>query len=115
MKKDTTIVQYSLGERIQTVSMTIDSAQLKFLQKFKPDNGTLKLPSENLAATLEEISNELEQKGYSFAEVSLYNTKIKDGILYADLQILPASKRSYSKGGCKRLRKVPQAPISNIF
>ena len=115
MKKDTTIVQFSLGERIQTVSITIDSAQLKFLQKFKPENGTLKLPSENLAATLEEISNELEQKGYSFAEVSLYNTKIKDGILYANLQILPASKRTIQRVVVKGYEKFPNSYIKHFL
>ena len=96
-QQDTTIAKYSLGDKIETISIATNPSHLEFLQKFNLEKGILKIPSEKLTTTLEEISNQLEQKGYSFAEVSLYNTKIKEGILFADLQILPASKRSIQK------------------
>ena len=114
-QQDTTIAKYSLGDKIETISIATNPSHLEFLQKFNLEKGILKIPSEKLTTTLEEISNQLEQKGYSFAEVSLYNTKIKEGILFADLQILPASKRSIQKVVVKGYEKFPSSYIKHFL
>ena len=92
--KDTTKVTYSLGEKIETALLSVDSLHYQLLKKFNIKNGVLEVAAANLETTLEEITQQLDAKGFSFAETSLKNTFVKDRVLFADLQIISSKKRT---------------------
>ena len=92
--KDTIKVNYSLGTKIETALLFIDSLHFKLLKKFNIKDGILKTPAANLENTLMEITKQLDANGFSFSETSLKNTTIKGVVLSADLHIKQSQKRN---------------------
>ena len=75
-------VSYSLGFRVQSVHIYIPSTI-----NHKKRGDTLKLKTSDVESFLHTVSNQLDQEGKSFSEVSLKDLKLKDNNLLATLQI----------------------------
>jgi hypothetical protein len=113
--KDTTRITYSLGEKIETVLLSIDSLHFQLLNKFNIKNGILKIAAPNLETTLEEITKELDTKGFSFAETSLRNTTIKGAVLSAELHIVQSTKRTINSVIVKGYEKFPKSFVTHFL
>ena len=113
--KDTTKVTYSLGEKIETALLSVDSLHYQLLKKFNIKNGVLKVVASNLEITLEEITQQLDAEGFSFAETSLKNTFVKDRILFADLQIISSKKRTINSVIVKGYEKFPKSFVTHFL
>jgi len=75
-------VSYTLGFRVQSVHIYIPNTV-----NHKKRGDTLKLKTGNVESFLNTISNQLDQEGKSFSEVSLKNLKLKKNSLLATLQV----------------------------
>ena len=113
--KDTIKVNYSLGTKIQTALLFIDSLHFKLLKKFNIKNGILKTPAANLENTLIEITKQLDANGFSFSETSLKNTTIKGEVLSADLQIKQSQKRNINSIIVKGYEKFPKSFVKHFL
>lgn len=113
--KDTTKVTYSLGEKIETALLSVDSLHYQLLKKFNIKNGVLKVAAANLETTLEEITQQLDAKGFSFAETSLKNTFVKETVLFADLQIISSNKRTINSVIVKGFEKFPKSFVTHFL
>ncbi|MDG1320954.1 MAG: hypothetical protein P8P28_02875 [Polaribacter sp.] len=113
--KDTTKVTYSLGEKIETALLSVDSLHFQLLKKFNLKNGVLKIPVSSLESTLKEITQQLDANGFSFAETSLKNPFIKDRVLVADLQILSSKKRTINSVIIKGYEKFPKTFVNHFL
>jgi hypothetical protein len=115
IQKDTTFATYSLGEKIETALLSIDSTHFGLLKKLTLKKGLLKIPAANLEATLLNISKELDVQGHSFSEVSLKNTKIKDAVLYADVHLLKSKKRNINSIVVKGYEEFPKSYVEHFL
>jgi|TARA_B110000238_G_scaffold197975_1_gene241664 hypothetical protein len=113
--KDTTKVTYSLGTKIETALLSIDSLHFKLLKKFNIKNGILKTPASNLENTLMEITKQLDANGFSFSETSLKNTTIKGAVLSADLHIKQSQKRNINSIIVKGYEKFPKSFVKHFL
>jgi len=113
--KDTTKVTYSLGEKIETALLSVDSLHFQLLKKFNLKNGVLKIPVSSLESTLKEITQQLDANGFSFAETSLKNPFIKDRVLVADLQIISSKKRTINSVIIKGYEKFPKTFVNHFL
>lgn len=75
-------VSYSLGFRVQSIHIYIPNTI-----NHKKRGDTLKLKTSDVESFLHTVSNQLDQEGRSFSEVSLKNLKLKDNNLLATLQV----------------------------
>ena len=113
--KDTTKVTYSLGVKIETALLSIDSLHFQLLKNFNIEKGVLKIAAANLENTLKEITQQLDAKGFSFAETSLKNTTIKGPILFADLHIEQSKKRTINSVVIKGYEKFPKSFVTHFL
>ena len=113
--KDTTNVTYDLGEKIENALLSVDSLHYQLLKKFNIKNGVLKVAAANLETTLEEITQQLDAKGFSFAETSLKNTFVKETVLFADLQIISSNKRTINSVIVKGFEKFPKSFVTHFL
>ncbi|MDT7832744.1 hypothetical protein RQM59_10165 [Flavobacteriaceae bacterium S356] len=81
-------VNYSLGFRIESVHIYIPTS-INHLKK----GDTLKLKTNNVESFLSSISNQLDQEGKSFSEVSLKNLQLKNTILLGTLHVIERNIR----------------------
>lgn len=113
--KDTIKVNYSLGTKIETALLFIDSLHFKLLKKFNIKDGILKTPAANLENTLMEITKQLDANGFSFSETSLKNTTIKGVVLSADLHIKQSQKRNINSIIVKGYEKFPKSFVKHFL
>jgi hypothetical protein len=114
-QKDTTYVKYNLGEKIEKVFLKINPADLELLKKINPKKNIIEIPITKLQFTLLEISKELDNKGFSFSETSLKNTKIKGRFLFADLHILKSTKRKINNIVIKGYERFPKSYLKHFI
>ena len=80
--------QFSLGEKTKWISISIGSnALIKNIVTANISDGKIDIPYQNIEAFLKQTLEQLEQKGFSLAELKLINLEKKDGKLTADLKI----------------------------
>ncbi len=112
---DTTKVTFSLGDKIETAHLSVDSTHIKLLKKFNLKNRILKITASNLENTLKEITQQLDANGFSFAETSLKNPFVKDRVLFADLQIVSSKKRTINSVIIKGYKKFPKTFVNHFL
>ena len=112
---DTTKVTFSLGDKIETAYLSVDSTHIKLLKKFNLKNRILKITASNLENTLKEITQQLDANGFSFAETSLKNPFVKDRVLFADLQIVSSKKRTINSVIIKGYKKFPKTFVNHFL
>ena len=112
---DTTKVTFSLGDKIETAHLSVDSTHIKLLKKFNLKNRILKITASNLENTLKEITQQLDANGFSFAETSLKNPFVKDRVLFADLQIISSKKRTINSVIIKGYEKFPKTFVNHFL
>ena len=112
---DTTKVTFSLGDKIETAHLSVDSTHVRLLKKFNLKNRILKITASNLENTLKEITKQLDANGFSFAETSLKNPFVKDRVLFADLQIISSKKRTINSVIIEGYKKFPKTFVNHFL
>ncbi|WP_369048070.1 POTRA domain-containing protein [Tenacibaculum sp. UWU-22] len=96
-KKDSVYYSYfTLNKKVEKVILSIPFNQEKIID-YPVKNGIIELDIANLSNFLKTTSNKLENQGKSFSEVKLKNIRLKQNVLFADLNIKPSKKRTIDR------------------
>lgn len=111
-KRYTAYLTLNKKTRLAVIRILKNSFEFKHIET---KNNSFTIPIEKLEQTLLEITNELDALGNSFSKIQLKKIKLKNGKLFADLEINQSKKRVINKVLFKGYEKFPKSFIKNYF
>jgi hypothetical protein len=112
-KKYTAYINFQ--EKVDSVHLKYAYAPTLILKKYNFKDNLIKLPINQLAQILNEISNQQEIKGAAFSKVQLQNFKIRNKILFAEIHFTSSKKRNIDKVIFKGYEDFPKSFVQNYF
>lgn len=106
---------FNMNQKVDSVILKQHNFPEEILQKFNFKQQKIKIPINQLAIFLTNISETFESKGYSFSKIGLKNITIIQKVLYADIDFDASKERKINKLIFKGYENFPNSFIKNYF
>jgi len=107
--------QFNLGKRTNWINIYIGSnPDLRLLLQAKTKNDTMRIAIGALENFMKQNLNSLEQKGFSLSTLKLFNFKVINKSLFADLVVVTGTKRQLNDIVIEGFAKFPESHSKNI-
>jgi len=106
----------TLNSRIKRVRLKINPTELLLSRNYRlKQKNTIEIKTEELTQFIKDLQSKIENNGEAFGKINLENLHIKNGVLFTDLTILHAKKRTLDSIVLKGYTKIPRNLYKNLI